>query len=242
MKDGIIEVFYFLTKENLSYILLPLNIFPILIGNYFIIEKFSFSILIETLVSFLITITFAIYYFKKWNDPENKLILNIFVVFSVLFLYFLMNKQYWEMFKSGSYIFPIITVLIVKKISEETIISAKLILSFFLVSNLGFIVERGVLSWNSNGIGHSYPFPSVLRYEHKMNADYQYDILANNCRFVFIDESNFNKKHFLLNLSQIHGPKKIINDLEKYVKAETCIYRFKKSNEKEFVEIISSDA
>ena len=242
MKDGIIEVFYFLTKENLSYILLPLNIFPILIGNYFIIEKFSFSILIETLVSFLVTITFAIYYFKKWNDPENKLILNIFVVFSVLFLYFLMNKQYWEMFKSGSYIFPIITVLIVKKISEETIISAKLILSFFLVSNLGFIVERGVLSWNSNGIGHSYPFPSVLRYEHKMNADYQYDILANNCRFVFIDESNFNKKHFLLNLSQIHGPKKIINDLEKYVKAETCIYRFKKSNEKEFVEIISSEA
>ena len=75
----------------------------------------------------------------------------------------------------------------------------------YFISGIWFAGERILYAFDKSGLGHPSPFPSVFRYEHKMQFSYILPDGIEKCTGIVIDEEHYNRRHYLVNATRPYG-------------------------------------
>lgn len=198
-------------------LLLPLNVIPILLGYYPLINAVATrSIALSAAVSVVLlgaATWLAVRLGRDGHHDAQVRALTCFIpMFGVLPLGFLLLAKIWEVGKALSFVMPLLlplffVILLRCPPSDRRFRQMAIGLVFlFIASSSYFAVARMWLARKPPGIGHSSPFPSVLRVEHKELYRYSIPESVRACRAVVVTEANPNRALYLLIAARQFGP------------------------------------
>lgn len=200
-----------------STLLLPLNFIPILLGYYPLINAAATaSIVLSASVSLVFLGAVACLAVRLWRDGRRdaqvRTLWCFVAAFCVLLLGFVARAKIWEAGKALSFVMPLLlplffVILLRISPSDQRLRQIAVGLSFLFIASSGyFAVARICLAQKPAGVGHSSPFPSVIRVEDKEGYRYLIPARLKACSSVVVTEAHRNRAVYLLLAARQAGP------------------------------------
>lgn len=206
---GPLAVASYILRARPEIALLPLNVLPILLGFYPIVNWVAArSVIASAAVSFalLFCLGWSIACAIKRDRSDGQVIAfaSFLPGFILLILSFVAMAKLWEAGKALSFVVPLLVpmffVLLLRytrndRRANQFALAATVLMIF---GSGYFALARAWLALDPSGIGHASPFPSVLRADDKEFFRYGSPPQLKSCRSVAVTERHPNRALFLL--------------------------------------------
>ena len=195
-------------RADPSTALLALNVPPILLGYYPIINVVSaHSIGLSAVVSVAISgaiVARLVSAGGHADDPSHRYLKSFVLAFAVMVSSFTFLAKPWQAGKAMTFIMPLVSPVLfaalVKPRADHRFadrLGLWLVL-LFIGSSVSFAWARVAFAADPAAVGHASPFPSILRVEDKQRFRYAVPDRLKTCRSVVVHESHPNRALYLL--------------------------------------------